>query len=777
MKIIEKIRKILGTEDQMKVPRTVQQVIPIKRVYEDGIFQVGMNKYSKTFKFSDINYITADDKTQKALFVSYQEMLNLLDDKCEYKTTIINRKFNRLDFENKIKMDVKNDELTKYRKELNEILSKNLVESQGVIQEKFITITVDKRNIDEARNFFTRISTAIKNSFSKLNSDFAPLSLYERLRLFYNFYNVGDEETYNFDLKSAMQKGHSFKDYICPDVFEFKRNYFRMGDRFGRVLFIKEVSTFLKDDIITELTSLNKNMMLSIDFKPMPMEEALKIVERKILGVESNIAKWQKSQNENNNFSAQLPFELRKQREECNEMLNDLMSRNQRMFLGTVILVHTAETMEELDNDTETLITSANKYMCQLKILKYQQMDGLNTTMPSGRKYISMKRTLTTESLSTFMPFRVQELQDPHGIYYGQNMISKNMILLDKHELQNGNSFILGVSGSGKSFSAKQEITQLILKNDDIDVIILDPESEYKTLVQNLGGEVIKISATSKNHINALDVNKNYDEEDPIKTKAEFLLSLCELIMQKKSEFDYKTVIDRCARKIYKEYKANNYQGIAPTLEDFRNELLKQDEKGAKDIALAIELFTKGSFNTFAKQTNVEINNRLVCFDTLELGEQLKPVAMFVILDNIYNRISRNRKKGRKTYIYVDEIYLLFQYPNTIAFMSQLWKRIRKYGGCATGISQNVEEILLNDKAKTMIANSEVLIVLNQSPTDRDRLIEKLKFTENEMSYITNAEAGTGIIKVKNSKIPFSNQFPKDSQLYKLMTTKLTEVV
>ena len=546
-----------------------------------------------------------------------------------------------------------------------------------------MTITIDKKNVDEARRTFNRLSAGIKNSFTKLNSEFTELNLFERLRLFYNFYNVGKEELYNFDFKSAIKKGHSFKDYICPDTFEFKRDYFKMGDRYGRVLFIKEVPTFLKDDIISELTELNKNMMLSIDFKPTPMEVAMRKTENTILGVESNIMRWQRSQNENGNFVAELPFDLKKQREESNDFLNDLVTRDQKMFLGTITVVHTAETKEELDNDTEILITSANKYMCQLNILKYQQLDGLGTAMPSGRKYISMKRTLTTECLSVFMPFKVQEIQDPHGIYYGQNMISKNMILLDKHELQNGNSFILGVSGSGKSFSAKQEITQLMLKNDDVDIIILDPESEYKTLVKNLGGEVIKVSSRTHNYINALELNKNYDDE-PIKAKAEFLLSLCEIIMDNKMNFAYRAVIDRCTKLAYRYYEQGNFNGTPPTLEDFRKILLKQKDKEAKEIALALELFTKGSFNIFAKQTNVEIDNRLVCFDIMELGEQLMPVGMLVVLDNIYNRISSNRKKGRKTYIYIDEIYLLFKYENTATFICELWKRIRKYGGCAT---------------------------------------------------------------------------------------------
>ena len=574
-----------------------------------------------------------------------------------------------------------------------------------------------------------------------------------------------------------MQKGHNFKDYICPDTFEFKADYFKIGNRYGRVLFIKEFATFIRDDIISELTELNKNMMLSIDIKPIPKEEALKLAENKMMGVETNIARWQKSQNDNHNFSAELPYQLQIQRTESKEFLDDLVIRDQKMFFATITIVHTADTKEELENDTNTLKGIAGKHMCQLGILRYQQLDGLNTVMPYGFKKVEITRTLTTESLSVFMPMKVQEIQDAHGIYYGKNAISKNMILIDRHELQNGNSFILGVSGSGKSFTAKQEITQIALKDKNADIIIIDPEAEYKALIQQLGGEVIKISSNSNNHINALDINKDYgDDKDPTKYKAEFVLSLCEQIMGKDTQIGtHKSLIDRCTRLVYEEYKNRNYQGTPPTLEDFRKVLLEQPEKEAKNIALSIELFTKGILNTFAKQTNVELNNRIICYDIIDLGEQLMPIGMLVILDSIINRISKNRKTGKTTYIFIDEIYLLFNYSYTSKFMEKLWRRIRKYGGFATGITQNVSEILDKDEASRMLSNSELIIMLNQSTTDRDRLAEFLHIPEKELNFITNSNTGEGLIKARNSIIPFRNVFPKNTELYKLMTTKPKE--
>ena len=508
------------------------------------------------------------------------------------------------------------------------MLLQNSIEAQGIIQDKLLTISIDKNKVEEAKNYFNRTGTEIGNSFGKIDSKLTELDINERLRIFYDFFRVGEEDLYSFDMKSAMQKGHSFKDYICPDTFEFKADYFKIGKRYGRVLFLKEFPNFLKDDIVSELTELNKNMMISIDIKPVPMEEAIKIADRIRMGVETNIAKWQKSQNENNNYSAEIPYELQKQRDESKEFLDDLMTRDQKMFFATITIVHTADTKEELENDTEILKGIAGKHLCQLGEARYQQLDGLNTVLPYGLNKVKMTRTLTTESLSVLMPMKVQEIQDTHGIYYGKNIISKNMILIDRHELLNGNSFILGVSGSGKSFTAKQEITEIALRDKNADIIIIDPEAEYKSLIKELGGEIIKISANSNNHINALDINKDYGEgKDPTRDKSEFVLSLCEQIMGNNTSIgSHKSLIDRCVRIVYSNYKQRNYQGVAPTLEDFRKVLLQQPEREAKDIALSIELFTKGSLNTFAKQTNVEVNNRLICYDIIDLGSQLMPV-------------------------------------------------------------------------------------------------------------------------------------------------------
>ena len=762
-------------KEKFKIPRSVQDAIPIDAMWEDGIFLVGKNKYSKCFKFTDINYSVASREDKEEMFLEYSELLNSFDTGATSKITIINRRLNKLDFQKTMFIKLEDDELDKYRKEYNKMLLDKATASNGIVQEKCITITIEKKNIEDARLYFLRIGTELINKFKELGSVCVELEAVERLQLFHDFYRVGEETAFNFDFISNMRKGHSFKDYICPDTFEIKDDYIKIGNRYARVLFLKEYANYIKDSMVAELTDINKNSMMSIDVIPIAMDEAVREAENRRLGVETNITNWQRRQNANNNFSAIIPYDLEMQREQSKEFLDDLLTRDQRMFMSVLTMVHTAETKEELDNDTEEILTIARKNLCQFGVLKFQQLDGLNTAMPFGVRKIDTLRTLTTESLAVFMPFRVQEIRETNGIYYGQNVISKNMIIADRKKLLNGNSLVFGVSGSGKSFITKEEIVFTMLKDKNADVIVIDPENEYTPLVKALGGEVIKVSATSGNHINAMDMNKNYaDGANPVILKSEFILSLCEqLIGSDNLGAKQKSIIDRCTASTYRYYLQGNYQGTPPTLQDFYQELLKQEETEAKEIALAIELFVNGSLNTFAKQTNVDTENRLICYNILDLGKQLLPLGMLVVLDSILNRITQNRAKGRNTYIFIDEIYLLLRNEYSANFLYTLWKRVRKYGAYLIGITQNVEDMLQNNTARAMMANSELIIMLNQASTDRAELAKLLNISDLQLSYITNVGAGEGLLKIGSSLIPFSNKFPKDTELYKLMTTKL----
>ena len=765
-------------KDNYKIPHSVQDTIPIKCIWNDGIFLIGKNQYSKSYKFSDINYAVASKEDKEVMFLKYSELLNSLDSGSTAKITINNRRINKVDFRNEILLKMQNDDLDKYREEYNNMLISQVKEANEIIQEKIITITAFKKSYEDARNYFSRIGGELSNYFNNLGSKLIELDTTERIRMFHDFFRTGEETAFYFDLQDLMRKGHDFKDKICPDSIEKNTDYLKIGNRYARVVFLKDYANFIKDSMVDELTELNRNMMLSIDLIPIPMDEAIKEAQNRTLGIETNISRWFEKQNKNGNFNAVIPYDMQQQREESKAFLDDLITRDQRMFLSVLSIVITANSKEELDNDTDTLNQVFQKGMCEMGKYNYQQLDALNTVLPYGRIDTNFLRTLTTESLAVFIPFKVQEIRHSGGIFYGQNVISKNMIIIDRKQLMNANSFILGVSGSGKSFTAKQEIASIRLKDPNADIIIIDPEREYSKLVKAFGGEIIKISATSKNHINAMDMNADYGEEkNPVTLKSEFILSLCEqLIGSNNLGPTQKSIIDRCTANVYRVYQQGNYQGIPPTLQDFREELLKQDDPEAREIALAIELFTNGSLNTFAMNTNVDTSNSFLCYDILDLGKQLQPIGMLVVLDSILNRVTSNREKGKTTYIFIDEIYLLFQYEYSANFLFTLWKRVRKYGASCTGITQNVEDLLQSHTASTMLSNSEFIIMLNQASQDREKLAELLNISELQLSYITNVNPGEGLIKVGNNLIPFENKFPKNTELYKLMSTKLSEI-
>ncbi len=760
------------------LPKSVQDAIPIRRLWPDGIFQFG-SKFSKTIRFSDINYAIASKEDKMSMFLGYSELLNALDTGSTTKLTINNKRLNRQDFEQKILLPRQDDYLDGYRAEYNAMLMDKVTDSSNsVVQERYITLSVHRKNIEEARTFFDRVTADVTTRLSHLDAHSEELDAVERLRVLHDFYRTGEETEYHLDLRDLMRKGHSFKDTICPDSLEFKKDYFVMGDKFGRVLFLKEYASYIKDSMISELTALNRTMMLSIDVIPVPTDEAVREMQNRLLGVETNVTNWQRRQNSNNNFSAVVPYDLEQQRKETREMLDDLTTRDQRMMFAVVTLVHLADSKEELDSDTETLQSAARKHLCQLATLNWQQADGLTTALPLGLRRIDTLRTLTTEALAVLMPFKAQEIRDQGGIYYGQNVISKNLIVANRKELLNGNGFVLGVSGSGKSFTAKEEIAGVALSTED-DIIVIDPESEYGPLIEGLGGEVVNISATSRNHINAMDMEQGYgDGENPVVLKSEFLLSLCEqLVGSGKLSAKEKSIIDRCTAGVYHDYIRSGYRGAAPTLKDFHAELLRQTEAEARDVALAIELFTEGSLNTFAKPSNVDTNSRILCYDIRDLGKQLLPVGMLVVLDSIFNRVIRNRQLGKNTWVYVDEIYLLFQHEYSANFLFTLWKRVRKYGACCTGITQNLDDLLQSHTARTMLANSEFLVMLNQAATDRAELAQLLNISDNQLSYITNVDSGRGLIKCGSTIVPFMNTFPKNTRLYKLMSTKFMEQI
>ncbi len=756
-------------KEKYRIPKKVQDVIPIKRLWLDGIFQVG-GKFVKTWKFTDINYMVASREDKESMFLTYSELLNSLDSGATTKITINNHYMKRSDFEESILMDMKGDGLDEYRKEYNDMLLSKAVDANGILQEKYITISVAKKNIEEARAYFARMETDLISHFAALGSKCSALDAQEKLRLLHDFYRAGEENSFGFDIRDAAKKGHDFKDYICPDSIEKHSDYLMLGERYARVLYLKDYANYIKDSMVAELTELNRNLMLSVDIIPVQTDEAVREVENRLLGVETNITNWQRKQNQNNNFSAVIPYDMELQRRESKEFLDDLTTRDQRMMFAVVTMVITADSKEQLDQDTETILSTARKHMCQLAVLKYQQLDGLNTVLPIGTRKINTFRTLTTESLAVFIPFKVQEIMDKGGIYFGENAISHNLIMCNKENLQNQSAFVLGVPGSGKSFSVKELILFLILNSGD-DVLICDPEGEYAPLVEAMGdiGSVIRVSAGGRDRLNAMYMVEGDGENNPIGVKSEFIMSLVEQIDKKGVGPQHKSIIDRCIAAVYKEAYGKD---TVPTLSTLREKLLEQPEPEAKQIALSLELYTTGSLDIFGKESNVDLDKRVVVFDIHGLGAQLKPTGLLVITDTILNRVTLNWKKGKRTHVFIDEFHVVFENEFSAQFFNSAWRQFRKRNAYPTAITQNVEYLLDSVQASTMLSNSEFIVMLNQAASDREELAKLLNISNEQMSYITNADPGCGLIKYGGSLVPFVNRFPKDTKLYQLMTTK-----
>ena len=773
--MLKSIKKLLAQEkEKYRIPRKVQDLIPIDCIWKDGIFRTG-NKYSKVYRFTDINYQVASLEDKKLMFFDYSAILNGMDAGATHKITKNLHRMSRWDFEESVLMPMLGDEQDQYRQESNDILLGQTIGNNGVTQEGYYTISVVKKNIQEARLYFARMGAEVAARFAALGSRCVEVSTDERLRILHNFYRPGESDIFHFDMSNFMRRGHDFRDYICPDYIEKHGDYLKLGDRYARVLYLKDLASFIKDDIIDELTSLSKDMMLSIDIVPIPTDEAVREAENRLLAVETNITNWQRRQNKNNNFSAQIPYDLELQRKESKEFLDDLTTRDQRMMLATITMVITAGSKEELDNETEALKTIAQNRMCQIATLNYQQMDGLKTVLPIGVRKINAFRTLTTESLAVFMPFKVQEIQDKGGMYYGQNAISNNLILCNKENLLNQSSMLLGVPGAGKSFLTKQQIANMLLSTKD-EILICDPENEYGALVKALcpDSTVISLEAGGKDKLNAMYMVDGYGESDPIVVKSQFIMSLIEQIDKNGVGPQHKSIIDRCVAAIYKEAKDVGYM---PTLSTLRLKLLEQPEPQAKDIALALELFTTGSLDIFGHGSNVDLEKRVTVFNIRGLGTQLKPTGLLVITDTMLNRVTLNWKRGKRTHVFIDEFHVVFENEFSAAFFNSAWRQFRKRNAYPTAITQNVEYLLDSVQASTMLSNSEFIVMLNQAASDREKLGKLLNISNEQMSFITNADAGCGLIKYGSALVPFVNRFPKDTKLYELMTTRPGEGV
>ena len=758
-------------KDRFVIPRSVQQSIPIRCVYSDGIWHTG-RKHSRTWRFADINYAAASEEERRSIFLSYCAVLNSLPTDAAAKITIINRRINPVDFQRQILMKERGDELDRYRRESNQILTRRAAESNNLVQEKYITLSIPQRKIEETRTYFRRVDANLSKGFGRLDSGAKPLTTHDRLRILHDFFRPGEEQYFTFDQTAAIRRGLDFRDLICPDGLAFKAGHFEMGDKVGRVLFLKDYASYIKDEMIADLSDFPRNLMLSIDILPIPTDEAVREVQSRILGIETDITRWQQRQNDKNNFTASIPYELEQLRGETKEFLSDLTERDQRMIFAVVTLVHIADSLEQLDADTEALLSIGREHLCQFSTLRYQQEDGLNTVLPYGLRRVKALRTLTTESAAVLMPSRAQETQDPRGLPCGLNATSTNLLICERKRLISPHAFYLGVSGSGKSVAMKSTIENVALATND-DIIIIDAEREYGPITRSLGGTVVEISPSSPHHINPMEVADGYgDGENPIAMKSELITSILEQQMGVgRVNGSHKSIIDRCTANVYQNYFHSRGKAPMPLLTDWRNEVLKQVDPEAREIALAAELITEGSLNVFAHPGNVDMNSRIITLDLYEMGEQLRPTALVVTLEAIQNRVMENRKRGKYTWVFLDEVYLYFKYHYSGEFLYRAWKRFRKYAGIMTAATQNVEECLKSETARLMLANSEFLLLFNQAATDRAELGKLLHISDTQMGYITNAEPGHGLLKMGGSLVPFNNSIPKDTELYRLMST------
>ena len=765
MKAIKQVMK--KDQEPYRVPKRVQDVIPIKCMWRDGIFLVG-TRYSKTFKFTDINYMVASQDAQKKLFLSYAALINSLDCSATTKITVNNRHLNRKNFADTVLMRLKNDYLDYYRTEYNDVIMSKATGGNGIIQEKYVTVSVCKKNIEDARAYFARVGAELTARFAALGAKVTEMDATEKLRVLHDFYRSGEEVYFRFDAQDMMRKGHDFRDYICPDSVEKHSDYLMLGGKYARVIYLKDYASFISDQLVTKLTDQSRSMMLSIDIIPVATDEAVREVERKMLGVETNITNWQRRQNANNNFSAIVPYDMEQQRRETKEYMTDLTSRDQRMMLSVLTIVHLADTKAELDADTDALLKVAADHMCQMAVLRYQQLDGLNTALPIGTRKIDTFRTLTTESLAVFMPFKVQEIQEPGGIYFGENAISHNLILCNMKNLLNQSMMLLGIPGSGKSFFAKLLIVAIALSTKD-DIIILDPEGEYTPLVKALGGSVMCFAVGGSDWLNAMAMEEGYGEGSPVAFKSQFIMSLLKQIDPDGIRAHHKSIIDRCVALVLQEQKKT---GKVPTLCTLREKLLEQPEQEARDLALTMELYTSGSLNIFAHETNVDTKNRIQSYDIHDLGEELKQPGFVTITDAMINRVNYNWAHGKKTHIFVDEFHIAYENEYSGNSFTSAWRQFRKRNAAPCAITQNVEYMLDSVQASTMVSNSEFVVMLNQAESDQERLSKLLNISPEQMSYVNGSEAGCGLMRYGSALVPFVNRFPVNTELYKLITTK-----
>ena len=762
--------------------KSAQDSIPFQRMFPDGICRVTDNYYSKTVQFQDINYQLNQNEDKTAIFDSWCDFLNYFDSSIHFQLSFVNLAANKDSYAQTIAIPPREDAFNQLRTEYTKMLQTQFARgNNGLVKTKFITFGVEADNLKTAKPRLERIEIDILNNFKRLGVQAEPLNGHDRLKLMHDVLHMDEQKPFRFSWDWLAPSGLSVKDFIAPSSFEFRTgSSFAVGKKYGRASFLQILAPELNDRMLADFLDMESSVIVSMHIQSVDQVKAIKTIKRKITDLDKMKIEEQKKAIRAGYDMDIIPSDLATYGNEAKKLLQELQSRNERMFLLTFIILNTAGSMQQLKNNVFQANSIAQKYNCQLTTLDFRQEEGLMSSLPLGLNEITIQRGLTTSSVAIFVPFTTQELfqTGKEALYCGINALSNNLIMVDRKLLKNPNGLILGTPGSGKSFSAKREIANVFLVTDD-DIIICDPEAEYGPLVEHLHGQVIKISPTSTDYINPMDLNLNYsDDENPLSLKSDFILSLCELIVGGKDGLMpvEKTIIDRCVRLVYRNYLNDPRPENMPILGDLYEELRKQDEKEAQYIATALEIYVTGSLNVFNHQTNVDVHSRVVAYDIKELGKQLKKIGMLIVQDQVWNRVTVNREAHKSTRYYIDEMHLLLKEEQTASYTIEIWKRFRKWGGMPTGVTQNVKDLLSSREVENIFENSDYIYMLNQASGDRQILAKQLNISPHQLSYVTHSGEGEGLLFYGNIILPFVDRFPKDTELYRVLTTKPQEV-